>query len=389
MRSVRSIVIAAAGACAAPALAVDLGTIRLFDQTYRAQRFNYALVQWPDPVNAGFNLQLIEVEGAHWLGNDRLLLSTDAGDSQLSLKNWVIEVRLVRDVDGNITGLEYVRAVVINDFNPAYGGFDLSPCGVTINTGATGLSSGGNLLVGDSEANGVAGYDVTTGAQLGSFSGGTDNDSFDDLAYVPTNGLIYTINEDGEALVSFNTAGAFVASSPMPGLAVLDPLAIAGSPKGMAYLPDVATVPGAIRRPGGTLLVTLDDDNPGLQVFDLAGNVVATAALTDDPIVGGVSKLDQGAGCGNPLQLESCAFDAETGTIFLINEGSFTDCSGFYVLTPVCTSDFNLDGFSDAIDYDLFIAAWLASDPGSDINDDGFADAVDYDLFVASWLAGC
>lgn len=57
--------------------------------------------------------------------------------------------------------------------------------------------------------------------------------------------------------------------------------------------------------------------------------------------------------------------------------------------TPPCVSDFNHDQFSDAIDYDLFIGAWLVSDPSSDINHDEFSDAIDYDIFVTAWLAGC
>lgn len=56
---------------------------------------------------------------------------------------------------------------------------------------------------------------------------------------------------------------------------------------------------------------------------------------------------------------------------------------------PTCLSDFNLDGFSDAIDYDLFIAAWLGGSASADINTDGFTDALDYDQFIIAWSAGC
>lgn len=58
-------------------------------------------------------------------------------------------------------------------------------------------------------------------------------------------------------------------------------------------------------------------------------------------------------------------------------------------LRPGCLSDFNGDEFSDAVDYDAFVTAWLASSPSSDINLDGFSDAIDYDDFIASWLAAC
>jgi hypothetical protein len=378
------------------ASAVDVGTITLFGQEYRVQRLDYAAdVRWPDPLDPSFDVLLLEVEGAHWLGDDRLLLSTDAGDSQLTIKNWVVEVALVRDGSGDVTGLRYVRTVIANDpFNPAYGGFDLSPCGITINTTTSGLASNGNLLIGDSEANGVAGYDRTSGAFLGSWSGGTANNSFDDLAFAPTNGLVYTINEDGFRLVAFSPAGAVVQSTPIPGLAALNPTFIPGSPKGITYLSDAETVPASIRRAGGSFLLTLDDNNPGLQAFDLNGNLLATEALTDNPAIIGASLLDQGAGCGNPLQLESAAFDPATGTIFLINEGAFTDCSGFFVLTPIsgcpCSADFDASGGTpDASDIDAFFTAWLLGEDSADADcSGGTPDASDIDTFFLQWLAG-
>ena len=383
---------------AAPVLAVDLPPVTLFGQTYNVQRFDYsASVTWPDPLFPAATLQLIEVEGAHYLGNDRILLSTDGLDSLGSLKNWVIEVEITRDGDGKYNGLAYSKTILINDpIDPAFGGFDLSPCGITFNTSSTGLAANNNLLIGDSEANGVAGYSFSTGVQLGSWSGGSDNDSFDDLAYAPTNDRVYTINEDGLALVSFTTNGGFLASTNMPGLTVLNAAAVPGSPKGMVYLPDSASVPESIRATGGSLLVTLDDNNPGLQVFDLAGNVLDTEPLTDEPIFGGNALIDLGASCGSPLQLESCAFDASTGTLFLINEGSFTSCSGFFILTPVvaCPGDLNNDGFVDDLDFVFFASAYNVldcSDPAmpagcpADLNADEFVDDADFVIFAAAY----
>lgn len=54
-----------------------------------------------------------------------------------------------------------------------------------------------------------------------------------------------------------------------------------------------------------------------------------------------------------------------------------------------CPSDLNQDYFVDAIDYDLFIGAFVSADPLADFNLDGFVDAIDYDRFIARWLAGC
>lgn len=60
------------------------------------------------------------------------------------------------------------------------------------------------------------------------------------------------------------------------------------------------------------------------------------------------------------------------------------------LLEVFCAADVNLDGFIDAIDYDLFITAWLASDLFADYNGDEFVDAIDYDAFINDWLAaGC
>jgi hypothetical protein len=382
---------------AASALAVDLSPITLFGQKYNVQRFDYTQsVQWPDPLFPTTNLNLIEVEGAHYLGNDRMLLSSDGLDALGSYKNWVIEVRLTRGLDGRYNGLSYVKTIVINDpITPSLGGFDLSPCGITINTGPNGLAANGDLIVGDSEVNGVTGYSISTGAQLGSWSGGPQNDSFDDLAYVPFNDRVYTINEDGYALVSYQPDGTFDASAPIPGLTALNPIATPGSPKGMVYLPDLPTVPASIRRPGGSLLITLDDNNPGLQVFSLSGAVLATEPLTDEPVFSGTSFLEQEPLCASPLQLESAAFDPATGTIFLINESSFTSCDGFYVLTPaICPGDLNADGFVDDADFVIFAGAYNildCADPSmpagcpADLNADSFVDDSDFVIFAAAY----
>ncbi len=377
-------------AVAGTAMAEDLSPVVLFGQKYRVQRFDYSTVTWADPINPGFDLQLIQVEGSHSLGNDRLLLSTDSLEDLLSLKNWVVEIQLARNDFGEITGLEYVRTVLINDpSDENYGGFDLSPCGVTVNSGPTGLSAGGDLLIADSESNAVAAYTISGGVQTGSFSGGVENDSFDDLAYVPTNDRVYTINEDAGLLVSFTTSGAYVASTPIPGMVALDETAVAGSAKGMCYLADADTVPAAIRSSSGSILLTLDDNNPGLQVVDTLGNVLATEPLTDDAVLGGNSILDQGSSCGNPLQLEAAAFDAATGTIFLINESDLTDCAGFYVLTPACGADFDNSGFVDTDDYDAFVQSFENGTDDADFDNSGFVDTDDFDAFVQAFESGC
>lgn len=63
--------------------------------------------------------------------------------------------------------------------------------------------------------------------------------------------------------------------------------------------------------------------------------------------------------------------------------------TGPYPACPVCPSDVNFDGFSDALDYDQFVTWFLAGAIESDFNADGFSDAIDYDGFITAWLAGC
>lgn len=53
--------------------------------------------------------------------------------------------------------------------------------------------------------------------------------------------------------------------------------------------------------------------------------------------------------------------------------------------SPALPADQNLDGFLDATDLDLFVAAWVAGDVRGDFNADGFVDAIDYDRFILAW----
>lgn len=60
-----------------------------------------------------------------------------------------------------------------------------------------------------------------------------------------------------------------------------------------------------------------------------------------------------------------------------------------FLTGDLCLGDFNDDRFVDAIDYDLFIVAWLNGQLSADVNHDGFADAIDYDVFIGAWIGGC
>lgn len=54
-----------------------------------------------------------------------------------------------------------------------------------------------------------------------------------------------------------------------------------------------------------------------------------------------------------------------------------------------CTADFNLDGFLDFSDFDMFVAAFEAGDAAADFNGDSFLDFTDFDDFVVAFETGC
>jgi len=260
------------------ATAADPDTIELFDEVYKVQRFNYYQeVQFPDPFDPNFSLGFIEAEGVHYLGEHRMLLSTDELDAFLSYKNQIVEVQLDTDPNGTITGLSYVKHWLILD--PAGpGGYDLDPTGLSINTGTTGLAAGGNLLVSNSEIENVFGFTREpndpldpNAAYLGDWTTEPPNSDVEDLTYVPdpndpNEGDIYTIDQDGPFTMDiFSTTGTLRRSYSIAGYA--DPNTM-GEPKGLTYLPPVNTYPEMLQTDGGALLVGLDDEGPGLQVFD-------------------------------------------------------------------------------------------------------------------------
>ncbi len=54
-----------------------------------------------------------------------------------------------------------------------------------------------------------------------------------------------------------------------------------------------------------------------------------------------------------------------------------------------CTSDFDLDGFVNALDYDAFASAFENGDFEADVNLDGFVNGLDYDTFASAFEVGC
>lgn len=83
-------------------------------------------------------------------------------------------------------------------------------------------------------------------------------------------------------------------------------------------------------------------------------------------------------------------FQDDTGTIDTgVGSGPIVDMGPYEFQGTSCPADINHDGFADAIDYDVFVAMFLAGDIGSDFNRDGFSDAIDYDGFIIAFLRGC
>lgn len=399
---------------AAPLLADLVTPVRLFGERYRVDRFDYSVeVTWPNVLAPGFDAQLIEVEGAHFLSGNNFLLSYDEGDALLipAPKNAIVEVR-IDYASGAPAGLSYVRTVVERDFNSIDpNDYDLDPTGLTINTGATGIGAGGNLLASDAEnedgtLNQVRGFDLATGAQLewapgsgclsssdGKFCGFTVdpvNTNIEDVEYIPTRDRIFTLEDNTYEIEVFSTAGVHQPAESFPvGQAIGTPNV--GEGKGLVYVADVAAYPTPIRAADGSIMVTLDDQGPALQVFDLDGNEIALQYLNTGLAL---DTLQLGV-CGNPLQIESAATDPATGRFILVMQGDFLDCNLLYVLSPTCRGDVNGDGQVSQDDLNLLLAAFgtLSGQAGynllADLDESGAVNQDDLNLLLADFGQNC
>ena len=171
-----------------------------------------------------------------------------------------------------------------------------------------------------------------------------------------------------------------------------------GEPKGITYASDETTYPASFQGEGGVVIVALDDNGPALQAFDLDGNLIGHENLTNDGTGTGTPLIGAGT-LVNAMQLESVATDAETGRLFLINQGDFNDITSMYednvlwVLTPIDTlpGDGNGDGWVDGLDY-LLWAGNFGTNPGADgdisdgdYNDDGAVNGLDYLLWAENF----
>jgi hypothetical protein len=382
----RGLLSCAALACfAGAAIAEDVSNVRLFGQWYKVQRFDVSEeIKWPDPINLGFDMQMIESEGIAFRSNNEIFFSTGDGGTFGSYANWVVRAKLNTDIDGFPTGFEYVNTLVVNDLSISP--FDLNPNGVAL-AGPTGLAAGG-VLVADGESLFVRGYS-NSGALLGGFGVGPTNTNMEDLTYVTPLKEIWTVKQepDPAQVVRFSETGALLGTFPIA--TTLDPANL-GEAKGMSFFPPSAKNPAFFDgQADGYVIVALDENNPWLQAFDLEGNKIGDQPLTDTGTSGGVSLLDLGP-CSLQLLIESLTVDAETGRIFLQNQGNQFDCNYVFVMTPFCRADISRDG---SVDFGDFLAFFNGFDNSVvdevDINGSGDVDFGDFLLFFNGFDAGC
>lgn len=330
-------------AVAALSCAAHAQTTTLFGQTWRVQRFDYkASIQWANPVSP-FNQQgLIRVEGAWWLPNGHMLVTTSHQDQSVptTYANFILEVVANTDGSGSVTGLSYVRTVVEND--PALLGspFDLRAGGVAINPTGFGIGAGGNVLAADGgSSDTLRAYDLTTGALLpyGPMNVGLPlNPPMADLTDVTLvaegaagTHRFYALDETGLKIHRFQLDGTADGNFGIAG--AVNPAVAPADPKGVAWLTDVPTWPVLFHGRGGVLLVSMGDQRSGIQAFEEDGTEIAWEPIDNTVFVTSSATIQP--------KIEAVAADPATGRLFLwMEKGSLVD-NWCWVLTPDCNAN--------------------------------------------------
>jgi hypothetical protein len=428
--------LAAAGLALTTPASAQTSPIRLFGgagqgMTYSVQRFNYQLLAWPSPLPPPDRVQLISTEGIAVLGkatdgSTRVVISSDdVGAVYVGTpENVVIEARF--PPAGRLVGAPIVTRVLIEQdpasIAPQFQ-WDLNPGGLTVNPTSSGIGRGGNLVVAGANET-MHAYSLTNGQLLSPttnvpcvtpadqqqcrFDLAPSNPDCEDVVFVPAFGaepdLLYTVDQLGPYQVEkFQLDGTNVGNFNIGNWATGGPT-VNSEPKGITFVPRSGSViPPALRRPGGVVIVSIDDTNPGLQVMTRDGTQVLFESLTADGLPTGASRLNLGTDpndppfpsdlipafeCTRPLQLESLTIDPETGRLFLNNQGEGFACNYIWVLTP-CLADFNADLARSPADIFAFLNTYFAQGPGSDFNDDNQRTPADIFAFLNAYFAGC
>ncbi len=71
------------------------------------------------------------------------------------------------------------------------------------------------------------------------------------------------------------------------------------------------------------------------------------------------------------------------------NTGSDISDLNFTINGSGCPSDYNVDGFVSGEDFDAFVEAFIAGDPGADFDGNNFVNGDDFDGYVEAFVAGC
>jgi len=408
-----ALVAAAACTCAVLSTASAQSTITIFGQEYNVSRINYSdAIRLPRNNPLSPLVPFIESEGVQYIGENKILLSADdIADVATNIDdNWIVEVQL-EEVDCQIVGITSWRKIFSQ--NPTAAGYDLNPTGVTFNPTASGFGGGGNVIAsrGDGYLYAYSAQAGSLGTQL-SFPIGTDclavpltcglpvdsrNSNMEDVSFAPINGGVFlAINQDRPTVEKWNaTTGAFISDFPV-GFAIPTALALADA-KGVTFAAESEFLPPTLRGAGGVVIVSFDDNFPGLQAFDTDGNLLATEPLTVDGTNTGAPRLNVSDCIAGVLQIESLSFDPSTGRIFLNNQGALTFCNYLWVLTPtsytcsacpVCPADYNQDGGVTGDDISAFFADFEAGSGCADTNVDGGITGDDIATFFIAFEAG-
>jgi hypothetical protein len=380
---------------AGTAPADDLGYIRIFDQDYRLQRFDYnAQVSFPDAKSAGRTCRLWSAMGATF-DPDRNVLIVASNNQHFtppySYKNYIVEIRVNVTDQNTVSGLSYQRTILAGDATTM--GYDLDPRGVTINPTSEGLGANGNLVV--STANSwLRAFDRMTGEPItwipspdNGFSISTPNLSTDDVAFVPDKNSFFTIwRSPASAVTIFNRFGrigpAFFAGRGR------NPANL-GYPAGMAMLDPYSNFPRLFEYQP-VVMVSTDDRGPSLEIYDTRSRLIAREAFSSR--LGPGTKTLPLRASSSELFFNAIAADRNSGRLFLFHRGGEVGATDVFIFTPIpipCEADYNADGFLDFFDYDDFLLGYEVADPRADINEDGFIDFFDYDDFITDFETGC
>ncbi len=153
---------------------------------------------------------------------------------------------------------------------------------------------------------------------------------------------------------------------------------------------------------GGSIRATSDFNEPGASVWweHLAIAQDATDSIwkiyaTSGPGQGSLFELRNvvTSTVGGKLHLSAdYVFGNTDWLLFFQDANGHLDTElvlGHIELVPLCSADFNADGFLDFTDFDEFVSAFEAGAAGGDFNGDGFIDFTDFDAFVTAFESGC